>query len=75
MADSTGANTFGASDYSSLYPGCGFLEGKEVGAGEFSWGPGLDVPGYEDAPPSQGGRYKGTAPLAQPVIGVVRNPK
>lgn len=31
-------------------------------AGEFSWGSGLTPPGLEDAPPSEGGRYRGKAP-------------
>jgi len=31
---------------------------------EFSWGPGLAPPGYEYAPPSMGGMYRGTS---QPV--------
>ena len=72
MAGSTGANTFGASDYNSPYPGYGFLERGEVGAGEFSYGPGLDVPGYENKPPSEGGHYKGTSPPAEPKVTVGR---
>ena len=46
------------------------LERGEVGAGEFSYGAGLDVPGYEDKPPSEDGRYKGKAPPAQEIVGV-----
>lgn len=30
--------------------------------GEYSWGPGLAPQGFEDAPPSQGGRYRGKSP-------------
>lgn len=30
--------------------------------GEYSWGPGLTPKGLEDAPPSEGGRYRGKAP-------------
>lgn len=30
--------------------------------GEFDWGPGLTPPGLEDAPPSEGGRYRGKTP-------------
>lgn len=71
MAGSTGANTFGTSDYSSRLGGLAFERmAKDNGAGEFSYGPGLDVPGHEDKPPCQGGRYKGKTPPAAPVIGV-----
>ncbi len=31
-------------------------------ASEMSWGSGLTPPGLEDAPPSEGGRYRGKAP-------------
>lgn len=41
----------------------------DPGPTEFSWGAGLDVPGYEDAPPALGGRYKGKAPQCPKVIG------
>ena len=34
----------------------------ETVAGEYDWGPGLTPPGLEDAPPSQGGRYRGKVP-------------
>lgn len=34
----------------------------ELIAGEYDWGPGLTPPGFEDAPPSQGGRYRGKVP-------------
>ncbi|MDV7246757.1 MULTISPECIES: hypothetical protein [Rhodococcus] len=30
--------------------------------GEFGWGPGLTPPGLEEAPPSEGGRYRGKTP-------------
>jgi hypothetical protein len=32
---------------------------------EFSWGPGLVPPGYEYAPPSMGGMYRGKCPPAE----------
>lgn len=35
---------------------------KTPGGSEFSWGPGLTPPELEDAPPSQGGRYKPVSP-------------
>lgn len=31
-------------------------------AGEYSWGAGLTPPGLEDAPPREGGRYRGKTP-------------
>jgi len=36
--------------------------GRTAGESEFSWGEGLTPRGFEDAPPSQGGRYRGMAP-------------
>jgi len=36
--------------------------GRTAGGSEHSWGEGLTPPGLEDAPPSQGGRYRGMAP-------------
>lgn len=36
--------------------------GRTAGGSEHSWGEGLNPPGFEDAPPSQGGRYRGMAP-------------
>jgi hypothetical protein len=43
------------------------------GAGEFSYGPGLDVPGYENALPRDGGRYRATVPATPEKISVSRN--
>lgn len=41
---------------------------KALGAGEYSWGPGLVPSGLEDAPPSRGGIYRGTTPpVANPL--------
>ncbi|VDR37382.1 Uncharacterised protein [Tsukamurella paurometabola] len=34
----------------------------ELEPSEFSWGPGLTPPELADAPPSQGGMYRGTTP-------------
>jgi hypothetical protein len=36
--------------------------GRPNGPSEFSWGPGLVPPGKENAPPSDGGVYRGTCP-------------
>jgi hypothetical protein len=46
---------------------------NDIGAGEFSFGPGLAPSGYEDAPPNEGGRYRGCAPTSQLRIGVDRD--
>ena len=43
---------------------------RNRGAGEFSYGSGLDAPGTEDLPPSQGGRYRGTSPPCEKTAGV-----
>ena len=34
----------------------------DCGPSEFSWGPGLNPPGKESAPPKEGGLYRGTTP-------------
>ena len=34
----------------------------DSGPSEFSWGPGLNPPGKESAPPKEGGLYRGTTP-------------
>ena len=69
--DASGAKTRGVSDFESPSGGVAFERmAQDNGAGEFSYGPGLDVPGYEDKPPSEDGRYKGNAPPAQEIIGV-----
>ena len=39
-------------------------------ASEFSWGPGLTPRGLEDAPPSEGGRYRGQASPCPNQVGV-----
>jgi hypothetical protein len=39
---------------------------------EFSWGDGLTPKGLENAPPSEGGRYRGTSPPSGPQVGVSR---
>ena len=36
--------------------------GRTDGPSEFSWGPGLTPPGKENAPPSDGGMYRGKCP-------------
>jgi hypothetical protein len=71
MPDSSGANTYGLSDFESPSGSTAFERMlQDNGAGEFSYGAGLDVPGYEDKPPAEGGRYKGQVPPCAKVIGV-----
>ena len=48
MADSTGANTYGTGDYNSIRRNLSFLDGGQLDAGEFSYGAGIDVPGFEN---------------------------
>jgi len=45
--------------------------GRTDGGSEHSWGEGLTPPGLEDAPPSQGGRYRGMAPPVDMSLAVV----
>lgn len=42
----------------------------ELEPGEFSWGPGLTPPKLADAPPSQGGMYRGKTPRAEELEGL-----
>jgi hypothetical protein len=66
MSDS-GANTFGPGAYPTKP-----LDPNEfrTEASEFSWGLGVDIPGYENAPPSEGGRYRGTSPHCEKRVNV-----
>lgn len=53
------------------YPGIAYERmARDGGASEFSWGAGLDCPGFENKPPSEGGRYKGQPPPCEPNVGV-----
>ena len=65
----SGANPFGASDYSTRYP---LDPNAEPDASEMSWGSGLEPPSVRDRPPAEGGTYRGTTPFCDPVIGVSR---
>lgn len=40
------------------------------GASDYCWGSGLTPKSLEDAPPSEGGRYRGTSSDTTKVIGV-----
>lgn len=60
----TGIDHFGDADYRAA---------KD--SSEFSWGPDLTPPGLEDAPPTEGGRYRGLTPPGAPQISVSRDPK
>lgn len=42
------------------------------GASEMSWGDGLTPQHLRSAPPSEGGRYRGTSPPSEPQVGVSR---
>jgi hypothetical protein len=44
----------------------------DSGASEFSWGPGLTPKGLEDAPPFEGGGYRGQAVPCPNQVGVSR---
>lgn len=71
QADSSGANTHGRSDFDFPSGGVAFERAaRDNGAGEFSYGAGLDVPGNENAPVSEGGRYRGQSPPTEFVIAV-----
>jgi len=43
---------------------------RHRGAGEFSFGSGLDAPDTGGLPPSEGGRYQGTTPPCEPTVAV-----
>lgn len=43
---------------------------RNRGAGEFSFGSGMDAPETLGLPPSQGGRYSGQSPPCEPTVGV-----
>jgi hypothetical protein len=64
----SGANTYGAGDYSVRYPLDPNMEPS--GASEFCGGAGLVPKGLENAPPNEGGRYKALSPPAEFIIGV-----
>lgn len=66
----SGANTFGVGEYDVRYPPD---PNADAGASEFSWGAGLDVPGYQNKPPSDGGRYKGKSPPCERIVGIGRD--
>jgi hypothetical protein len=72
--NSSGANISGLGADSAPSGGIAYERmARDNGASEFSWGAGLDCPGFEHAPPSEGGRYKGQSPPTDLVVGVGRN--
>lgn len=66
---STGANTsgLGSNAREPLHP-----YDMPNGAGEFSWGSGLEPPSVRGKPPSEGGMYRGITPDCAARIGVGR---
>lgn len=71
MTDSTGAGVGGRGDYEVRYP---LDPNAEPDASEFSWGAGLTPKGLESAPPSLGGKYRGTTPEeTRPQVTVARD--
>lgn len=65
----SGANMTGAGEPDIRYP---LDPNAEPEASEFSGGAGLEPSSVRGRPPSEGGRYRGTAPDCDPVIGVSR---
>ena len=65
----TGANANGLGDYGIRYP---LDPNADSGESEFSWGASLEPPSVRCQPPAEGGRYRGTSPPVDPVIGVSR---
>ncbi|WP_396913196.1 hypothetical protein [Mycolicibacterium sp.] len=67
---STGTGSSGVSDPGIRRPLD--IDQLDSEASEFSWGRGLEPQGREDAPPTQGGMYRGTTPAPDVHIGVSR---
>jgi hypothetical protein len=68
----SGANIFGvgAGEDVPRYP---LDPNAEPDATEFSWADGIEPPLVRGKPPSEGGRYRGTTPPCDPIIGVGRH--
>ena len=66
----TGANTFGVGSEDIRRP----LDVAELDshASEYSWGEGLEPADLRDAPPSEGGRYRGQSDEGPPQVGINR---
>ena len=67
---SSGANSHGLGDFGGV---AGQRMAQDNGAGEYSYGAGLDVPGFEGKPPAEGGRYVGTSPPCERIVGIERD--
>lgn len=65
----TGANTNGLGDYDTRYP---LDPNADPDASEFSWGAGIEPAAVRGKPPAEGGRYRGTTPDCERVIGMGR---
>lgn len=57
----------GQSDYNTRHPMD--WDALDAEGSEFSWGSGLEPGGLSGAPPSEGGRYRGTSPPCEKRIG------
>lgn len=67
---SSGVGASGIGDYNPRH--AMDMDQLDSEASQFSWGPGLTPRGLEDAPPSQGGRYRGQTPPCPNQVGVSR---
>ncbi|WP_123023575.1 hypothetical protein [Mycolicibacterium stellerae] len=66
---SSGANISGANDAGLRYP---LDPNAEPDASEFSWGAGIEPSSVRGKPYAEGGRYRGTTPDCDPIIGMNR---
>ncbi|BCO56980.1 hypothetical protein MINTM008_23710 [Mycobacterium intracellulare] len=71
MSNGSGANINGLGDYDIRYP---LDPNAEADGSEFSWGAGIEPQSVRGRPPAEGGRYRGTSPPCDPVIGVKSRP-
>ena len=71
MSGESGADISGVGVPRIRYP---LDPNADSGASEYSWGAGLTVPGYEQAPPSAaGGRHHGLTPEEKPRVSVSKS--
>lgn len=63
----------GVSDYNPRH--AMDMDALDAEASEFSWGSGLEPKELRGAPPSEGGRYRGTGPPCEKHIKVSNRPR